>query len=56
MYYNTELATSFARQRQQDLERTARRYRVAKLARRQRTSRGTPEIRPAPAQVRTRAA
>jgi hypothetical protein len=56
MFYNSDLATSFAQQRQQDLERTARRYRVAKLARRQRTSRGTPEIRPAPAAARARAA
>jgi len=56
MIYNETLVTSYARQRQQDMERTASRYRLAKLARRQRTARSTPAIRPAPAQARPRAA
>jgi hypothetical protein len=57
MIHSPEIAATFARARQQDLQRSAARYRLAKLARRGRTAHSTPEIRPAPpARTRARAA
>lgn len=53
MVYSPEIARSLIAARQGDLERSAARYRLAKLVRRGRTAHGTPSIRPAPLPLRT---
>jgi hypothetical protein len=55
MIYSPDIATAVYHERRRELEGSAQRYRLAKLARRGRTPHRTPPVRPAPA-VRTRAA
>jgi hypothetical protein len=52
MVYHPDIARTLATARQRDLERSAAKYRLAKLVRRDRTAHTTPSIRPAPVPLR----